>query len=31
MSTESKISRALNLDKVLKGTANPKVRKVRFF
>jgi len=30
MSIESKISRALNLDKVLKGTANAKVRKTHF-
>jgi len=30
MSIESSISRALNLDKVLKGTANAKARKTRF-
>jgi len=30
MSMESKISRGLNLGKVLKGTANAKGRKIRF-
>jgi len=30
MSIESKISRAFNLDKILKGTANAKARKIDF-
>jgi len=30
MSIESKISKALNLDKIVKGTANAKAPKIRF-